>query len=157
MTERVPAMADPRTPQELRDRTEQSWQAWVTAIEGIPDDRLGDAAVGHWTVKDLLGHVAFWEDWVIGHCQRILADEPEPAMEEDAVNQGQVEASKSASPAAQKRFRDEAHARLMAFLRTIPDGEAKFPRLVEALEWETYKHYDEHTDQVRAWRAAQGL
>jgi hypothetical protein len=150
-------VTDPRTPRELIDRTERSWRAWVDAVEGIPDDRLAEDAVGHWSPKDLLGHVAFWEDWVIGHGQRIIAGEPEPEEDSDAINQGQVAESKGASVAAQKRYRDEAHARLAAFLATIRDDEPTFPALVKALEWETYKHYDEHTDQVRAWRQREGI
>jgi hypothetical protein len=149
--------ADPSTPRELIERVEQSWQTWLDAVEGIPDDRLLEPSVGHWTTKDLLGHVAFWEDWVIGDCQRILAGEPDPGGDMDALIQGQVADSKDASVAAQKRYRDEAHARLTAFLATIPDGEPKFPELVKALEWESYKHYDDHAAQVRAWRESHGI
>jgi hypothetical protein len=141
----------------LIERTEASWRAWKTATDGIPEERMGEPVTGHWTTKDLLGHVAFWDDWVIGHCQRILAGQTEPDDDLDALNEGQVEASKAASVAEQIRFRDEAHARLAAFLMTIPDDEEKFPRLVEALEWETYKHYDEHAAEVRAWREREGI
>ena len=148
---------NPRSPQELIERTETSWQAWKTATDGIPEDRMREPVTGHWTAKDLLGHVAFWDDWVIGHCQRILADQPEAEDDLDAVNQGQVEESKETSVAEQLRFRDAAHARLAAFLTTIRDDEAKFARLVEALEWETYKHYDEHAAEISAWRAREGL
>jgi hypothetical protein len=149
--------ANPRNPRELIERTEASWQAWKTATDGIPESRMDEPVTGHWTAKDLLGHVAFWEDWVIGHGQRILADQPEPDDDMDAINQGQVAESKGTSVAEQRRYRDEAHARLRAFLATIRGDEAKFPRLVEALEWETYKHYDEHAAEVRAWREREGL
>ena len=147
----------PRTPRELIDRTERQWQAWVEAVDGIPDERLAEPMVGHWSAKDLLGHVAFWEDWVIGDCQRILAGEPDSGEDMDPVNQGQVEETKNASVAEQKRYRDEAHARLMAFLGTIPADTPLFPQLVKALEWETYAHYDEHAAEVRAWRETHGV
>jgi hypothetical protein len=157
--EQATTEADPRNAAELRERTERSWQAWKSATEGISAARMTEPVTGHWTVKDLLGHVAFWEDWVIGHCQRILAGEPEPDDEArlDAINQRQVAESTSASVADQLRYRDEAHARLAAFLTTLRDDEPQFPRLVQALEWETYKHYDEHTGEVRAWRDREGL
>jgi hypothetical protein len=145
--------ADPRTPRELIERTEQRWRAWVDAVEGIPEERLGEASVGHWSIKDLLGHVAFWEDWVIGHGKRILAGEPEPHLDEVGTNEGQVRERRDASVAEQKRYREDAHARLMAFLGTIRDEEPKFSELVKALEWETYKHYDDHAAQVRDWRS----
>jgi hypothetical protein len=148
---------DPRTPRELIERTDASWQAWKAATDGIPDARMSEPVTGHWTAKDLLGHVAFWDDWVIGHCRRILADQPEPDDDMDAINQGQVEESKQTPVAEQLRYRDEAHARLREFLTTIRDDEAKFTRLVEALEWETYKHYDEHAAEVRAWREREGI
>ncbi|MFN8594304.1 MAG: ClbS/DfsB family four-helix bundle protein [Thermomicrobiales bacterium] len=147
----------PRNPEELIARHETSWQSWKAATDGIPDDRMREPVTGHWSAKDLLGHVAFWEDWVIDHCQRLLAGEPEPEEDLDAVNQGQVAASQETSVAAQRQYGDAAHARLMAFLRTIHENEVKFPRLVEALEWETYKHYDEHAAEIRAWREREGF
>jgi hypothetical protein len=149
--------AEPRNPRELIERTEARWQAWKAATDGIPEARMGEPVTGHWTAKDLLGHVAFWDDWVIGHCRRILADQPEPDDDMEAINQGQVEESKQTPVAEQLRYRDEAHARLREFLTTIRDDEAKFARLVEALEWETYKHYDEHAAEVRAWREREGI
>lgn len=149
--------ADPQSPRELTDRIERSWQAWVDAVEGIPDDRLAEPMVGHWSTKDLLGHVAFWEDWVIGDCQRILSSVPDSGEDLDDVNERQVAESTSASVAEQKRYRDEAHVRLTAFLGTIEDGEPAFPELVRTLGGETWGHYDEHTGQVRAWRAAEGI
>jgi hypothetical protein len=157
MTDQTTDTTDPRDPRELIDRTDQSWQDWVAAIEGIPDERLQEPMVGHWTGKDLLGHVAFWEDWVIGECQRIQAGAPATDEDMDPLNQRQVEESKARSVAEQKRYRDETHARLMAYLGTIPADEPTFAALVKALEWETYKHYDEHTGQARSWREAQGV
>jgi hypothetical protein len=153
-------MADeesPKTPMELIDRTERQWQAWADAVDGIPDERLAEPMVGHWSGKDLLGHVAFWEDWVIGECQRILAGEGPTEDDLDPLNQRQVEEIKDRSVAEQKRYGDEAHVRLMAFLATIQDDEPRFPDLVKALEWETYAHYDEHAAQAQAWRKAEGL
>lgn len=153
-------MADeesPRTMAELLDQTERRWRAWVDAVEGIPAERLGEPMTGHWSGKDLLGHVAFWEEWVIDECRRILAGEPNTDEDLDPLNQSQAADSMQASAAEQKQYRDEAHARLMAFLGTIPEDTPVFPRLVKALEWETYKHYDEHAAEVRAWREAAGV
>jgi hypothetical protein len=149
--------ATPQTPQELIERIERSWQGWVDAVEGIPDERLAEPTVGHWSTKDLLGHVAFWEDWVIDDCQRILAGKPDPADDLDPVNEGQVAERQGATGTEQKRYRDEAHARLAAFLGTLDGGVPTFPEVVKALEWETWAHYDEHAAQTRAWRAAEGI
>ncbi len=147
----------PQSPAELIDRIERSWQAWVNAVDGIPDDRLTEPIVGHWSTKDLLGHVAFWEDWVIGDCQRIVAGKPETGENMDPINQGQVADAKDASVSAQKRYRQAAHANLMAYLGTIEAAEPTFPELVKALEGETWGHYDEHAAEVLAWRAAEGI
>lgn len=148
---------DPTTLRELTERAERSWQGWVEAIEGIPDERLAEPMVGHWSGKDLLGHVAFWEDWGVGESQRLLAEQPETGEDMDAVNERQVEESKNAVVAAQKRYRDEAHGRLMAFLRTIPEDSPHLPEVIETIGSETYGHFDEHAAQVRAWREAEGL
>jgi len=148
---------EPRSPAELIDRIERSWQAWVAAVEGIPDNRLAEPIVGHWSTKDLLGHVAFWEEWVIGDCRRIEADEPETGEETDPINQGQVAENKDSSVAEQKRYRQAAHANLIAYLGSIAATEPTFPALVKALEGETWGHYDEHAAEVLKWRSAEGL
>jgi hypothetical protein len=148
---------DPQNPRELNERIARSWQAWVDAVTGIPDERLAEPSVGVWSTKDLLGHVAFWEDWAVAHCQRLLAGEPEPADESETTHEEHMAKRKSASAAAQKRYRDDAHARLAAFLATVRDDEPAFPRLVEVVAGETYDHYDEHTAQVHAWRNAERI
>ncbi len=147
----------PATLSELIDRAERSWRNWVDAVEGIPDERLAEPMVGYWSAKDLLGHIAFWEDWTVGECQRILAGEPETGEDMDPINESQVEESKNAPVAAQKRYRDEAHARLAAFMAAIPEDSPVFPDLVKTISGETYGHYDEHAAQVRTWREAQGI
>lgn len=147
----------PSNRQELSDRIETSWQAWVDAVEGIPDERLSEPMVGHWSTKDLLGHVAFWEDWGVAYCRRAIAGEPQPDEDTDAINQGQVAESKGAAAADQKRYRDEAHARLTAFLATMRDDEPRFPEMAGLLGGETWGHYDEHTGQVRTWRAEHAI
>lgn len=149
--------APPQSPAELIDRIERSWQAWVNAVDGIPDDRLAEPIVGHWSTKDLLGHVAFWEAWVIGDCQRIVAGEPETGEEMDPINQGQVAENTDATVAAQKRYRQDAHANLIAYLGSIDANEPTFSLLVEALAGETWGHYREHTAEVLKWRAAEGI
>lgn len=157
MSQNQPETTAPETPHELIDRIEQSWQSWVEAVEGIPDGRLTEPMVGHWSTKDLLGHVAFWEDWVIADCRRIIAGTAASDEDMDGINQGQVADSKTASVTAQKQYRDQAHARLMTFLGSIKADEPTFPQLVATLDGETWGHYDEHAAQVRAWRAAEGI
>ncbi|MDQ3227068.1 MAG: ClbS/DfsB family four-helix bundle protein [Chloroflexota bacterium] len=153
-------MADSGTPTTLSaliERGERSWQNWVDAVEGVPDDRLAEPIVGYWSTKDLIGHVAFWEDWVIGECQRVLAGEPEPTEDMGPVDERLVAESKSTPAAAQKRYRDEAHARLAAYLVTIPQDTPLFAELAKPIATDTYGHYDEHAAQVRAWREAEGI
>ncbi|MGH9174345.1 MAG: DinB family protein, partial [Vicinamibacterales bacterium] len=55
------------------ERVETSWATLIEAIEGIPDARLTAAgAIGTWSVKDVLGHVAYWDGQAIGDVERAL-------------------------------------------------------------------------------------
>ena len=56
-----------------------------------------------------------------------------------------------------RRATGAKRTRLMAFLASIRDDEPKLLDLVKALEWESYKHYDEHAAEVRAWRKAENI
>lgn len=143
------------TAAELLHTIDDRWQAWVDVVDGIREDQLGAETCGFWTTRDLLGHVAFWEDWGLQAIRSSLTGEAPPADDDD-LNQSEVDKHKNDSVADLKRYRAEAHDRLMTYLRSIQD-EPTFVALVTDNAGEFHDHYDEHAAQVRQWRQEQGL
>ena len=73
-------------------RVEASWAKLMDALTGLPEERMDEPGVaGDWSVKDVLGHVAYWEGRAIGAVERALNGEPEPddsGESVDTINDG---------------------------------------------------------------------
>ena len=68
-------------------RIERSWQRLNAELDQIPRQRmLESGAVGVWSIKDLLGHIAYWDSEAPGAGQRHLTGEPDPDYDFDAIN-----------------------------------------------------------------------
>ena len=76
----------------------------LDAIDGIPEEKMATPAFGAWSVKDVLCHLASWEQLAVADLQRIARGErPVPDgvdySDGDAWNARFVEARRNASPA----------------------------------------------------------
>ncbi len=59
------------------ERIEASWRELTEALAGIPEERLTEPGVaGEWSVKDLMGHIAFWDEQALLAAERHLAGQP---------------------------------------------------------------------------------
>src|SRR5688572_4503504 len=58
----------------LLARIDEAWRQFFAALDDIPEDRLGDPGViGDWSLKDLFGHLAFWDENAVREIERALA------------------------------------------------------------------------------------
>jgi uncharacterized protein (TIGR03083 family) len=126
------------TRDDILAQIDASWTNLTDAIPGIPADRFAEPGVcGDWTVKDLLGHVAFWDRVGADHAARELAGEPKPDGESDwPVDQILTEL-------------ETAH-------RAFLDAYRALPNLRPAHVQEDWEHYDEHAAEIRSWRKREG-
>jgi hypothetical protein len=136
---------------ELIANIDRSWDAWTAALDGIPEDRASEPGVcGYFSVKDLIGHVAFWDEQDLARAHKLARGEEVQPNDWATMNDRDFEARKSDTLAAQTARMVAAHARLSADVRNF-DG-------VDELRLdEVWPHYDEHAAEVFAWRAAQGV
>jgi hypothetical protein len=123
------------------EQVNASWQQFMQAIDGIPEERMTEpGVVGDWSVKDALAHVAYWDD----------PDLPDSGGDWQPINEREAANRANWSLADVRRNLEETHERLLAALRAKPDID---PEQVRG-DWE---HYDEHAAEIRAWRERQGL
>jgi uncharacterized damage-inducible protein DinB len=82
------------TPDEVLARLAESRQTLLAAIEGLSQESMARERVdGEWTAKDILGHIASWDEVTVDALSSIVAHEPsavEVISDIDAWNAAQV-------------------------------------------------------------------
>jgi hypothetical protein len=146
--------------QRLLKRLEAAWTALSDSYTGLSDAQLVQpGVVEDWSVKDILAHVTTWENEALRHLPHIISGGT-PARYTaqggiDAFNARATEGGRRMSLAEVLRRRDQTHARLLAFIRSQPEGTfGGGTRARRRLRLDTYGHYPEHTATIRAWRNA---
>jgi hypothetical protein len=130
----------------------QSWNNLANAIEGLPVDRMSEPSVtGEWSVKDLLGHVAFWDRFSVTQAERRLAGIPkDPPHDFQALNEDNHQARAEWKLSDIQTELKAAHASLIAAYSALPN----FDQIAIDEDW---THYDEHADDIRNWRERKGI
>jgi len=140
-----------------------------TLLEGLPEPKLvTPEAEAHWSVKDILAHIAAWER--VGTDIITAARDGKPLSDEiptifDDINQFNAQVYQQNAEASLAKVRDEyteAHNSFMALIETL-DESLIFSNLpfedIEDLTVQyiisanTHWHYLEHAASIRAWLA----
>ncbi len=149
-------IAGPEDVRALLARIEDSWSALMESLDGIPDDRLEEpGAVGEWSLKDVLGHIAFWDEVAVKDAERALAGQPEDHDDYQAMNDADYLRRRDHSLPEQRSAMHQAHAALVDYLDDIEGLDAT--ALDAAIKGDTYEHYDEHVADIRTWRERAGV
>jgi hypothetical protein len=124
-------------------RSETAWGRLLSAIGRVPIDRTEEPGVcGDWSLKSLLGHIAYWDEFEtehISHRTELGEVDWEPI---NAAHERAVEGRTYADVLVEMK---ETHERLMRHIDTLRDLD---PALVREL---THDHYVEHGDQIICW------
>lgn len=152
---------------------EDSWRRFDAAIAGLDEAALAEpGVVGEWSVKDLLGHVAAWEQRALEHIERWRRGEPpvRAALATDEYNAREAERRRGWTLAEMRDDVAETRRRLRAALASIADAEWAAVITIDgrqrtAAEWiggalggdeGPGTHAAEHAEEIRAWRDARG-
>lgn len=151
------------TVREFLDREAASWEAFDEQVALVSEDRRDTpGVVGDWTLKDVVWHCAYWARFAAEHLQAAGAMDAErpwadpfdahPDEHWDAVNDEVAEISATMSWEDVRIGAEQARAELRAAI-------ARPGLPPEPIEWagdESWVHYDEHTEQVKTFAAANG-
>jgi hypothetical protein len=143
--------------QQLLARLDQAWQDFHATYVGLPMAALGQpGVVDAWSVKDLIAHLATWEEETLKALPLIVAGKRPPRYGGvDRFNAAQSERNQRLSLTEARAWLADSHARLVALLEATPEAWfASETRFRHRLRLDTYGHYREHTAAVRAWRTA---
>lgn len=127
----------------------KSWLEVRRLLDAISDAALTKPnTVGTWSGRDLLIHLANWDEEAVNVLERMAAGEPAhwplpPGVDGDEWNEEHVAPWRSATPAQARRYLADAHDRLMHLAETMRSVK---PRVVLGA---TEYHYGEHLDDLR--------
>lgn len=132
------------------------------ALSHVDEERMPLIILhGEWSVKDLIGHLGFWENSVVSLFNALRAGKtPEPFPELDALNARVLSESRKQSLSEVRRQEKSAYQKVLSLIKDASDRElfdpAHFPwtegRPFESfISDNTYGHYEEHLPELTAW------
>jgi hypothetical protein len=138
------------TIEELLQREDESWRAFVDAFSAVPEDRRDVAGVvPGWSVHDMVWHCGYWAGFVVDVLANIARGEPTNDDQDwDAINDSVAQEGRTMTwddvVGASERNRTAVREALSA-LPTLTD------KAVAEFGGETFEHYDEHATEIRAF------
>ncbi len=146
----------------LRD-LDAAWEDLGAAVDSAPEGELEQpGVVDGWSVKDLLGHIAFWADKAARDLELLMQgggeeiEAPGGAAGTDEWNDREYRKRKEL-PLSQVRteweqsYRD-ARAALDAAPAELLEQVVKGYTTLLRFAGDTFSHYREHAAQIRAWQ-----
>src|SRR5690349_6263284 len=148
-------------PLEALNRTRAELLDVIAGLDEATLDRKG--VVGEWSIKNVLAHIAAWEDWVVRALPARLATGATPedfrarAEDEDRFNAEEVAEREELTPGEQLMELERTRDALLAYVRSLDEA-----TLVRRQPWDTWEgtvpeylaaalgeHEAEHVEQLR--------
>lgn len=147
---------------ELKEKIMASRQDLETAMARVRDDQAGRVILhGEWSLKDLIGHLGFWEENVVKLYEILSAGQQVPAMEDmDAMNAQAISDWGARSLDVVRRDEQAAYHAVLALVDAVAEANlfdpAFFPwtegrPFAEIISDNTCDHYEEHLPELIAW------
>jgi hypothetical protein len=154
---------------ELLNGLKAEYQQWETLLDQIGPARMDQPGVaGHWSIKDIVGHLAGWRRRTVARLQAAQRGEPEPPppwpahlQTDDEINAWIYESNKGRLV---REVLDDSHQlfqQLLAAIEGLPDELLIEPQ--RHLPWlqgqpfnaaAFFAHFhEEHEPDMRAWLA----
>ncbi len=148
MPERDPILARA----ELLAQVEAGWREFRGLIRHVGWAGMKGRTPAGWTYKDLLAHVAAWEEEAARSLRALTAGAAPPSYDDDAAvdafNARAIEERRLVGPEAILDELASAHRALVALVRSMPDevlGDARSQRWIAN---NTFAHYAEHRAEL---------
>ncbi len=151
---------------ELLEQMRAGRQRLAAALARVDEGRwLTPELPAHWSIKDLLAHLGWWEGWIADLYATLLRGEIPYAhhLDQKAVDDlnAQALAKYHDLPLAEVRRQEEgAYQNLLSMVENAPEEDLFDPHRFAWLQGEllaewiinnTYGHYDEHLVDLLRW------
>ena len=156
MTDDTTSREAPEDVHALLALIDEAWRLLFATLDEIPEERLSDAGViGDWSLKDLFGHLAYWDEHAVQEVERALAGLPREGNAWQEMNEADHAARRDRTLPEQRAAMHQAHAALVERLESVAGIEAA--TIDEAIRPDSYEHYQDHIPDIRTWRQRTGV
>ncbi len=137
-------------------------ESFLAAVEGLSDAHMTRPVVGEWSVKDLLAHVACWEEVLLPDMRR-LARGDAPALaafdikKVDEWNEKLMSLRRHFSLEQARRELELRREQLLDAVAGLPDSALAEGQFARNLLKVCVIHDGEHEQDIRDWRRREGL
>jgi uncharacterized protein (TIGR03083 family) len=136
----------PQPVSEILLRIEEEWGPLLAVLASVPAELIAQPGVcGSWSVKDLIGHVAFWDRQVVDDIDGYIAGRPPLGNPWQEWNAAEAEKRAGLSLDELRREMADNHAKMLERLQEVAEID---PRMVAIDTWE---HYQEHAAEIEQW------
>ena len=147
----------PSIVREVDEKIALSWASFLDAFAGAPPAAMEYPGVtGVWSLKQLIGHVAFWDAWKAVDLSDKAAGKSVAEVDWQAENDrhGSKIATQPLDEVIAGLHRD--HDAIVAQLWALDPVDFQTATLANNVRASTTSHYDEHAAEIRAWRERTG-
>jgi hypothetical protein len=147
---------------ELLSRLQKSRDELASAIQRLPEDKMTAPLAGEWSAKDLMGHIASWDELALGDLRRVARGRIPclAALRQEDVDDWNAFLMRPRRlfplPQIQAEF-EETRAEVVAALKDVPEGLMGKGQMVRNLLNMLANHEKDHARQVREWRQQEGV
>ena len=132
---------------EVVDKIDSAWRSWLETLDRVDPVRRDERVVcGHWSVKDLVGHIALWDAETLTDIQRWQLGLEPIKNDWQRIND---------DDSARKLHRPYDLLRIEMHLvhQTLRDAVAQLPNdlpasVVEQIADDAWEHYDLHRGDI---------
>jgi hypothetical protein len=151
----------------LLTNIESAYSAFVSILSQVPAVKTTQPdVVEEWSVKDIVAHITFWQEFLFDQIRAVLQDQPVlqlPSESEAETNRMNREAVLLSQPLSWSEVRLNFQHSVRNLLQTIQglsERDLFVPGRFQAVGseplWrciagETYEHYQLHTEHICAW------
>jgi len=147
---------------ELKEKIHFNRTRLDDAISKISEDRrIMPILHGEWSVKDLIGHLGFWEERAVSLFSILKSGkEVEPDENTDEVNKEAIKNLSKKTYIELQKFEETAFNQVISLIENASEQElfdaGYFPvtggsSFAEILSGDTWEHFDEHYSELLAW------
>lgn len=142
-----------KTKADILQQIQDARAALREVVGAIPASKLAQpGAEGTWSVRDVLGHIATWDEESVNRVRRFVGGGTPDASPSD-FNEREVQRQRKLSTKEVKDLFAKNHERAVAYLRGLPAEALQRPEVEKQVMGCMAHHYQEHAEHLQQWLA----